>query len=1004
MLKRILLLIALFTGLSLTVLQAQNNVHVHGTVTDANGAPQDSVNILVTALYSDSNGVFQSLYTFNGTYEFDFAGPPLNVLGNVWISMVDCNGTLITQTFTLTNNGPSDIEADFVYCEQILIDSCVVIILEEFNPGTAYHLLAWTPDSMNTQYIWSTGETTQIIYPVTDGQYCVTVSFPSGCTASDCFDVNIDSSGTCFNYIINTVNSDSTYNLEAIVYGTAPYTYQWSTGETTQTITNVSPGTYCVTTTNADSCVYASCIIVDNFNFCQVLINGDPNGGLTADGTGQQPLSFVWNTGDSSQTIFPLQPGVYCVTMVDNSGCFAYGCYQYGIFPDSCSVFVNAFFVDSNTVALQAVVSTFGSNIQYLWSTGETTDVIYVTDPASEYCVTTTDDVGCVATACYNSSNWCYAWVDVQYIDTTTAVLSVYNDPIFGGGGMNSATYLWSNGETNPVITVGASGEYCVTATLGANCVTEACVYVDFDSLQFSCSAWVNQYQDSSGQWYAEAWAWGLGTFSFLWSNGDTNSITLLSNPNEFLCVTATSSFGCSAEACVDTFFNPCQVYISTLYTSNNEALLTAYPYFGPAQNAQYQWSNGETGQSITVTTEGTYCVTIYAGGCTSQACVDILFYNVDSCGVWISVDENPLGFLYTANSWGVSPFTYLWSNGSTLQSQILDSITIPLCVTVTDGVGCVSTACAYDTIIPNNGFNVISGYVFADSVTQVQGIVYAYGVDANGNGPFVLIDSALIGAQGFYQFPPLGDGVYILKAELAPGSPGSDEFIPTYHVSSTTWEEADRHILPNWLPVTTDIWMKHIGGSPGAGVIGGVVSDPQHIIANAGDISRGDIGLPHVLVLLKNEAGVAINFTFSNEDGGFRFTNLALGTYRISYDIPGIHSPDVWVTLTSENPERLQVTLVVNQGTTSVDQPVQQELSLYPNPAKTEINIIMPEVQSTYSIQIVDMQGRIVNIGSDKSNDGILNINVAHLSPGLYHLNLKGDNQIYYSRFLKLE
>src|SRR5258706_7143942 len=165
MLKRILVLITLFTGLALTGLQAQNNVHVHGTVTDANDAPQDSVNILITALYSDSNGVFQSLYTFNGTYEYDFAGPPLNIIGNVWISMVDCNGTLITQTFTITNNGPADIEADFVYCEQILVDSCIVIILEEFTPGTAYHLLAWTPDSMNTQYIWSTGETSQIIYP-----------------------------------------------------------------------------------------------------------------------------------------------------------------------------------------------------------------------------------------------------------------------------------------------------------------------------------------------------------------------------------------------------------------------------------------------------------------------------------------------------------------------------------------------------------------------------------------------------------------------------------------------------------------------------------------------------------------------------------------------------------------------------------------------------------------------------------------------------------------------
>jgi len=784
--------------------------------------------------------------------------------------------------------------------------------------------------------------------------------------------------------------------------------YLWNTGETTSSLSNVGPGTYCVTTLDADSCVYTTCVIVEDFNFCEVYIISDPaNGGLTAQGFGQAPLIYIWSTGDSSQTIFPVDPGVYCVTMTDQSGCSSSACFEYGIFPDSCYVYVIAIYVDSNTIALQAISGTNGQTVTYLWNTGESGDIIYPQDPTQTYCVTMTDSEGCVAVGCFDNNQLCYAWIDVQYIDTATAVLSVYSDPIFGWPGSNTATYLWSNGATGPIITVGESGEYCVTATLGPNCVTEACIYVDFESLQFDCSSWIIQYQDAStGQWFAEALAWGYGTFTYLWSNGDTNTVIPIDSPNEFVCVTATSSFGCVTEACIDTTFNPCQVYISIEYF-NTGAVLTASSWYGGANNnGTYVWSNGVSGPILTVTEEGTYCVTFTSSdGCTSETCADVFFWNLDSCGVWITTESNPGGILYTANAWGTAPFVYLWSNGGTEATQLFDFALPDLCVTVTDATGCVSSACSseIDTLDPNNGINVLSGYVFADSLFQVQGNVYAYGMEANTGQPFDLVDSTQIGQQGFYSFNALNAGVYVIKAILTPGTVGATDFIPTYHLSSATWEGAKPHVLPNWLPVTTDIWMRPVEGSNGSGVIGGAISDPQHIVAGEDADQRGFAGLPNVEVLLKNEEGQPINYMFSNEDGGFRFTNLPFGTYRISYDIPGLHSPDVWVTLTAEDPERLQVTLIVNQ-TVSVDQPEQQELSLYPNPAKEEINIIMPLSNSTYDVRIMDMQGRVVYTGSGKSFNGILPIRVEQFSPGLYHINLKGENQLYYSRFLKLE
>ena len=1005
MLSRKLLLITLFTSMSLAGLLAQNTVHVHGTVTDANGNLRDSINILLSVLYSDSTGVVESVYTdANGTYEFNFDGPPPNLLAFVQVSMVDCFGNLITQNFTIFN-GPSDLQADFNYCEQIVIDSCLVYILEEWNPGSLPGLTAWTYANVPVEYQWSTGETTQSIYPNQTGEYCVDVTFPWGCTGSDCYQFSLDSFGNCFTYIATLINNDGTYFLEAVAYGVPAFEYLWNTGASSQQIDNVGPGTYCVTVTDATGCTYEACVILDDFDFCEVYIYEDPIvGGLTAQGYGQDPLSYIWSTGDSSQTIYPIEPGLYCVTMVDDAGCQSYSCYDYGFFPDTCYVYIQPVYLDTNTLGLQAVSGTVTQTVSYLWSTGDTVDIIIPTDFSQTYCVTITDTNGCVASACFDNSQFCYAWIDLNYVDTTTAILSVLSDPIFGFPGSDTATYVWSNGATDPIITVIENGQYCVTATLGNSCTAEACVYVDFDSLRISCSAWVYQYQDpATNQWYAEVYAWGFGNFSYLWSNGDTNTVTAISTPNEFVCVTATSSFGCVAEACVDTTFSPCQVYIDASYFTNGAVLKATSWYGGAVNNGIFTWGNGQTGDILTVSEEGTYCVTfVSVDGCTSEACIDVFFWNADSCGVWIAVEPNPFGTLFTANAWGVPPFSYLWSNGSTDQSQVIDFGPLDLCVTVTDSIGCVSYACTFpDSTVEGN--DVISGFVFADTAVLVQGHVYAYLLEANSGTSYSLIDSATIDAKSWYQFNPLPAGAYILKAVLYPGTVGASDYLPTYHLSGATWEEATPHVLPNWLTVTTDIWMRRADGSNGSGVIGGSVTDPNHIVAGTNEEVRGS-GLANVEVLLMNEQGQPIMYTISDENGGFRFTGLAFGTYRISYDIPGLYSPEIWVTLTPEDPERLQVTLVVNTGSVSVEQPEIKELALYPNPAKNEINIMMPDNNSTYDIQILDMQGRVVYAGSGKSNNSIMPVNVGQLSPGLFHINLKGENEFFYSRFLKLE
>lgn len=97
------------------------------------------------------------------------------------------------------------------------------------------------------------------------GNYCVTVT--DGCQSTNwcldlksCGDKNIQASG-------NVLNTCEGYNYGKITLtvngqGTAPFSYNWSNGQTTKDIDNLGVGNYCVTVTDAHGCVATNCFNV----------------------------------------------------------------------------------------------------------------------------------------------------------------------------------------------------------------------------------------------------------------------------------------------------------------------------------------------------------------------------------------------------------------------------------------------------------------------------------------------------------------------------------------------------------------------------------------------------------------------------------------------------------------------------------------------------------------------------------------------------------------------
>jgi hypothetical protein len=98
----------------------------------------------------------------------------------------------------------------------------------------------------------------------------------------------------------------------SVTGGTAPYTYLWSNGETTASISGLTAGTYTVTVTDANGCT-ANCMVTVQEPGCNlsatatgtdVSCNGGNNGTATATATGNLvPVTYLWSNGEHNRKV-----------------------------------------------------------------------------------------------------------------------------------------------------------------------------------------------------------------------------------------------------------------------------------------------------------------------------------------------------------------------------------------------------------------------------------------------------------------------------------------------------------------------------------------------------------------------------------------------------------------------------------------------------------------------------------------------------------------------------
>lgn len=355
--------------------------------------------------------------------------------------------------------------------------------------------------------------------------------------------------------------------------GTSPYVYSWSpSGGNSATASNLSPGTYSCTITDANGCSSTAAITITEpaqlstvLTSTDISCNGSNDGSGTATPSGGTPAySYLWQpTGGTGSTASGLAAGSYTCTITDANGCTATAIVSIteplalvstaSVTPVLCNGEANG---------SAAVTASGGTGtLAYSWSPAGGSGANASGLSAGTYTCTITDMNGCTGTEVVTITE--PQPVSIALTGDTICPGEQATLAASGSGGVAPYAYLWPDGSSGNSITISpaANTSYSVTVTDANGCsqTAQANVVVNPAPVAaFSINAPNGLFllNDGTGQLcFTDA---STGALSYLWDmNG--NGTSVLQNPP---CITLTSAdtglfctslFVLSAAGCADT-------------------------------------------------------------------------------------------------------------------------------------------------------------------------------------------------------------------------------------------------------------------------------------------------------------------------------------------------------------------------------------------------------------------------------------------------------------------
>ncbi len=416
-------------------------------------------------------------------------------------------------------------------------------------------------------YSWSNGMSGATITNIPSGEYCVTVTDVCGLSSEACGYVECELPPS--DVVIQATDVDCGGNSMGNITITLNYpdpnnTFLWSTGATTQNLSNLPAGEYCVTIVNVTTnCSLSECVEIASTGEGDLDVAfdrtvgcfGGSNGELVAlPSGGTTPYTYLWQNywqglTFTTQTISNIPAGWYALTVTDAIGCTV-----------SDFTFLSAIVTVSATVDVDppavcegesATVTMEGSGgdapYTYYWrasssqtvnTAGPATGPVSVTlSTPANYFLTVEDSEGCEK----------QTWFKMEESPEMSVTAEVQDECDGGANGSISLlasgsrppyNYIWSNGSSTATVNNLRADNYSVTVTDGNGCTSVQTYTIDNNTGP-------NVTFNNCGT-YIGAIVIGSSPFTYLWSTGE--STTVANNLTAGLySITVTDSNGCFA-------------------------------------------------------------------------------------------------------------------------------------------------------------------------------------------------------------------------------------------------------------------------------------------------------------------------------------------------------------------------------------------------------------------------------------------------------------------------
>ena len=565
-------------------------------------------------------------------------------------------------------------------------------------------------------YTWNNGQTTEDLMNIGAGTYAVTITDANGCS-TELLDELVAPNPISIVEMLENSACDEQGAIDIFVEGgTAPYTFVWSNGATTEDLVNLVSGIYSVIVTDSNNCQETASFEISNSGDITLSLQGNNPicGGemgsiQTTINGGIAPFTYEWSNGATTPTLEGIPAGTYAVMITDATGCSAMAELT---LDDPSSLLPTITVLNPNCFEERGAisVSVIGGVMPYSyeWSFGATTPNINDLE-AGSYDVTITDANGCAVSLA--TEIIAPPAIIVEATASTMNCDKTGNITLEVISGAAPYSFVWSNGSEMQNLLNVATGTYIVTVTDATNCTRTQTIVLEDDC---TCELTVNS--DFSGPDCEGNLGFinldvmgGLAPYTFVWDDENLPNTPNLENLQAgTYTVTVTDANGCSitkqtfieAEDCATP--DNCNIILSlqaqgdlACYEDSTvsigvKVLNGTMPYF-------YRWNTGEMTDELINVGAGTYSVEVRdANGCKASA--EIAIDAPDPLIIFAEVfetdcDENT-GAIDITTQGGTPPYTYLW-NTEIASSEENQSGLSPgdYELTVTDSNDCLFTA-----------------------------------------------------------------------------------------------------------------------------------------------------------------------------------------------------------------------------------------------------------------------------------------------------------------------